>query len=161
MNNLKQMPNAYKWTEERVGEHLIAIYKDAFNADTMYLGRALVREGLYPEVWSYWKKIFAKNDNIQETMLQIEAIFEARLFEGALKKEMASWVAIFGLKNNHKWCEKHDPEPEENKGSPMIIELTEDKIMIIDHGFSGTFKRIDGGESQGQIGSLPPIPKGG
>ena len=149
MNNLKQVPNAHKWTEERVGEHLIAIYKDAFNADTMYLGRALVREGLYPDVWRYWKKIFPNNGNIQETMLQIEAIFEARLFEGALKKEMASWVAIFGLKNNHRWCEKPEPEPEERQHSPMLIELTADKIMLVDTGRSDVYRLEERIEQRG------------
>jgi len=160
---MNQVPNAHKWTEERVSEHLIEIHHDAFQGDVMYLGRALVRQGLYPEVWSYWKKIFVKNGNIIEAMLQIEAIFEARLFEGALKKDVSPWVAIFGLKNNHKWCDKHEPEPEERKGSPMIIELTEDTIVIVDDGFSGTFKRIEETMPRAEIGMgedkspLPPL----
>ncbi len=158
MNKLKQVPNAHKWTEERVGEHLIAIYKDAFNADTMYLGRALVREGLYPDVWKYWKKIFPNNGNIQETMLQIEAIFEARLFEGALKKEMASWVAIFGLKNNHRWCEKPEPEPEEKQENPMLIELTADTILLVRTGRSDEYKLVDRLGEEPKGGALPPSP---
>ena len=136
---VKQNRNAHKWTEECVTEHLMAIREDATTENTMYLGRALVREGLYAEVWSYWKKIFVKNENIIEAMLHIEAIFEARLFEGALKKEIPAWLAIFGLRNNHHWTDRHEPEPEEKRQSPILVQLSDDKIMLVDKGRSDVY----------------------
>jgi len=142
MNTPKRLPNATKWTEERVIEHLKEIRRHSFQGDVMYLGRALIREGLYGHVWSYWKRLFANNDAILEAMYQIEYVFEARLFESALKKEVSPWVAIFGLKNNHRWCEKPEPEPEEKKETPMIIELSEDTLIMVRTGRSDEFKLV-------------------
>lgn len=138
----KPMPNAQKWTEERVSEHLVAIYRDTFNEDTIYLGRALVNQGLYPDVWRYWKKIFARHDNIIETMKQIEAAFEAKLFEGALRKKLSPWISMFALRNNHGWKENQYEVEEEKQVPPMIIELSEDEIMIVGPGYDEMYKRI-------------------
>ena len=87
--------------------HLLNIEHEALRPETLYLVNALVNEGLYKEIWSYWKRKFNTNDDIKEKMLRIESIFEARLFIGGLKKELAPTVTIFGLKNNHKWKEKY------------------------------------------------------
>jgi hypothetical protein len=107
MHNTPANQNAKKWTEEKVLAHLNKIEQDALKPDTMYLVNALVREGLYKEIWSYWKRVFHSCEDIKEKMLRIESIFEARLFIGGLKKELAPTLAIFGLKNNHKWTDKY------------------------------------------------------
>ena len=139
-----KIPNAHKWTLERVTDHLYEIQQDAFEGDVMFLGRALIRQGQYADDWRYWKKLFANNDNIMELMKRIESIFEARLYEAALKKEVSPWVAMFGLKNNHHWCDKPESEMEETKAPPMLIELADDMIIVIDGDqASGTYKKID------------------
>jgi hypothetical protein len=107
MHDMTGNQNARKWTEEIVMSHLTRIEQYAFEPDTVYLVNALVKVGLYKEIWSYWKKAFYSSDDVKEKMLRIESIFEARLFIGGLKKELASSLAIFGLKNNHKWKEKY------------------------------------------------------
>ena len=107
MHNNTGNVNAEKWTEEIVMGHLLNIEQDALKPDTIYLVNALVREGLYKEIWSYWRKKFYNSPDIKEKMLRIESIFEARLFIGGLKKELAPTITIFGLKNNHKWQEKY------------------------------------------------------
>ena len=107
MHDTMTNQNAKKWTEEKVLAHLVNIEQDALKPDTIYLVNALVREGLYKEIWSYWKKVFYSSDEIKVKMLRIESIFEARLFIGGLKKELAPSLAMFGLKNNHKWQEKY------------------------------------------------------
>ena len=107
MHNNTGNQNAQKWTEENVMGHLLNIEHEALRPETIYLVNALVREGLYKEIWSYWKKKFSDSDEIKEKMLRIESIFEARLFIGGLKKELAPTITIFGLKNNHKWKEKY------------------------------------------------------
>jgi hypothetical protein len=122
--------NAEKWTIEKVTEHLLAIGRDAYNADTIYLGRALVNQNLYADVWRYWKKIFRNNSDVIEAMKQIEQHFEVKLFEGAVRKELSPWVAIFALKNNHGWDSKREPDPDEQR-SEAIVQLDKDTIMYI------------------------------
>ena len=112
MQKLNQAPNAQKWTEERVMDHLREIRSDCYNGDVDYLGEAIVRQSLYIQVWAYWKRIFADNDNIREEMMVIESIFEARLFKAALHKKVSPWIAVLGLKNNHNWTDKNAPETE-------------------------------------------------
>jgi len=112
MQKQNQAPNAQKWTEERVMEHLREIRSDCYNGDVDYLGEAIVRQSLYIQVWAYWKRIFADNDNIREEMMVIESIFEARLFKAALHKKVSPWIAVLGLKNNHNWTDKNAPETE-------------------------------------------------
>ena len=101
------VPNAQKWNKENVYTHLVRMEQDARKPETMYLVNALNNEGLYKDIWRYWKRTFAKDDDIIEIMLRIESLFEAKLFVGGLKKELAPTLAIFGLKNNHKWQEKY------------------------------------------------------
>jgi hypothetical protein len=101
-----KVPNAQKWTMANVLTHLEKIEQDALKPETMYLVNALVNEGLYKDIWRYWKNNFGASDDIMEKMLRIESIFEARLFVGALKKELSPGIAIFGLKNNHKWTDR-------------------------------------------------------
>ncbi len=107
MHDMAGNNNAQKWTSEKVLAHLQRIEESALIPDTVYLVNALIKEGLYKEIWSYWKKIFRTDGAIQEKMLLIESIFEARLFIGGLKKELASSITIFGLKNNHKWRDQY------------------------------------------------------
>ncbi len=126
MIKLKRIPNAQKWSEERVIINLIEVEKMAMGDEVLYLGRALIRQGLYANIWGYWKRIFADHDNIMEAMMRIETIFESKLFEGALRKELSPWVAIFGLKHNHKWNEINtdvDELPEPKARRPITVDL--------------------------------------
>jgi hypothetical protein len=125
-----KVPNARKWSEERVIEHLITIKHHAYQDDVDYLGIALIKEGLYIQLWAYWKKVFAYNENIIEEMMQIESIFEARLFQAALRKKVSPWVAIFGLKHNHHWTDQSLPEPEEVHQGGVIFELSDTEVLI-------------------------------
>ena len=107
MQNNMENQNAKKWTAEKVMSYLLNIEHEALKPDTIYLGNALNNEGLYKDVWRYWKQLLAHDSDIQEKMLRIESLFEARLFIGGLKKELAPTLTIFGLKNNHKWKDKY------------------------------------------------------
>jgi len=130
MNLKNKVPNARKWTEERVTEHLATIKYHAFQEDVDYLGIALIKEGLYIQLWAYWKKIFANDDDIIEEMMMIESIFEARLVQAALRKKVSPWVAIFSLKNNHQWTDRPAPEPVEAFHEGCIFGLDENTIII-------------------------------
>ena len=149
MQNKKRIPNALKWTEETVLEHLAAIKKDSMESeDVTYLGKALIKRGLYVQVWAYWKKIFERNDAIVEEMMCIESIFEVRLFEGGLRKEYASWIAIFGLKNNHHWNEKQE-EPEMEPGHGLVVQFDKETIVRIGTDAAGIYKKVANADVEG------------
>ena len=96
-------PNAKKWTEERVKAHLDILEKDMHGEHCFFLGSALMRQGLPKHVWSYWKQVFAENDDLIERMLFIDSFFEAKIFEAGLKKELPSVIAIRTLKFVYGW----------------------------------------------------------
>ena len=129
MSTLQKMPNAQKWTEERVLMNLIAVEKMSREDEIIYLGTALNRQGLYIQVWSYWRRKYANYDDIMEMMLRIDSLFESKLYEKALRKEVSPWVAIFSLKNNHHWSNEAAPEPVERR--PMMIELDERTVIAV------------------------------
>jgi len=146
MQKQKQAPNAQKWTEECVIEHLKSIRSDCYDGDVDYLGEAIVRQSLYIQVWEYWKRIFAKNDNIREEMLQIESVFEARLFKEALGKKIPSRIAVLGLKNNHHWSEKaqQEAEPDDRSGEGMFIQMDNNTVIRVgDPELSGKYIKVE------------------
>ena len=126
-----RIPNAKKWTFERVSEELVAIRLHAAEADVACMEVALIKQGLYKQVWKYWKTIFAENDDIMEAIMLVESIFQARLLEGMLNKKIPPSVGQFILKNCYKWTDKPEIE-EEKKGRVDLVYLCEDKIFIFD-----------------------------
>ena len=103
MGTFDRHPNAQKWTAEIVMGHLLAIEKEATDGDSLFLAKALTKQGLYRHVWGYWKKALYSNEDIIEKMLHIESVYEAKLLEGALKKQLSGWVAMMTLKNTYNW----------------------------------------------------------
>jgi len=118
-----------KWTEPAVKKQLKKLEKDALSSDALHLGATLVNQHVSRKSWNYWKKLFFNDEEIMEMMDRIQAIFENKLFAGAAKSELASAVAIFGLKNNHRWTDKPAPEEEKKKGEGLTIHLDHDTII--------------------------------
>ena len=102
----KKTPNAKKWTEEKVKAHLDRLEKDMQGEYCFFLGSALKKQGLQRHVWSYWKKIFAENDDLIERMLRIDSRFEAKIFIAGLRKEIPSSIAIQTLRYVHGWSNR-------------------------------------------------------
>ena len=98
-----KQPNAQKWTAEVVKAHLDQIERDADVGPSFFLNRSLARLGLYKQIWSYWQRTFQHDDDIMEQMLLIETIFESKILEAAMKKEIAGPVAALTLKFNYNW----------------------------------------------------------
>lgn len=144
MSTLKRMPNAQKWTEERVKELLAEIKHDALHTDAEYLGITLSKLDLYPEVWTYWKRAFRQNDDIMEEMMRIKGIYESKLVRAGLRKQVSPWVAIFTLKRHYGWTETPEPEEEEEEEratSDMFIKLAGDRFIHTDGlGNGGTYR---------------------
>ena len=144
MENEVRIPNAKKWTPELVTEYLERIKYDSQLKDVDYLGIALIRQGLYLQIWAYWKKIFADNDDIMETMMMIESICEAKLVRAALNKEVSHTVAIFILKHKHHWQEGQMGDLVRNDPQLRVIRLNENTVAIASErpGWADVYQRV-------------------
>lgn len=107
MSTKEKQPNAQKWTKEIVEGHLNEIEKEAREGIVPFLGHALRKRGLRRHVWSYWKRIFAEDDDMLERMLIIDSIFECKVLEMALHKQLDPVIAIRTLKYVYKWGKKN------------------------------------------------------
>ena len=101
--NGAEIPNAEKWTEMYTLSILHEIRWKARDVETLYLGRALADLGLYAHVWRYWKKKWRDNNDVMDIIYNVEALFEAKLYEAALFKRIDTRIAMMGLKRNHGW----------------------------------------------------------
>ena len=101
---------AEKWTEETVMPIIERIKEHSKSQDCYWLGSALVHEGLYKEIWAYWKEKFKDNETVFKSIKAVDTIFEDKLFRMALNGTYNATVSIFGLKNNHDWKDKQEIE---------------------------------------------------
>lgn len=101
---------AEKWTEKTVLAKIKEVEEWSKKADCFYIGEALVNCGLYKEIWSDWRKKFADNKKVSQTIKAIDDKIESRLYKAALMGNVVPSVAIFGLKNNNKWTDKQEIE---------------------------------------------------
>ena len=141
--SIKKPPLAGRWGEEHVVEILMDIEKDALETDILFLGRALTRRGLYPQLWSYWKQIFRHNEDIMSRIMRITCIFEGKIYEGALRKELSTWMSISALKRNYNWNKEPEPDEMEETGSPRFIHMDYDTVKVMDSPeFSGIYVKV-------------------
>ena len=103
MGTIKKTPNAQKWTVERVNAHLDRIELDFEEKYSFFLGWALKRQGLRKHVWSYWKQIFADNEEIIERMLVIDNMFHAKILTAGLKKELPANIVAHTMRCVYGW----------------------------------------------------------
>ena len=99
--NPNNQPKAYhttKWTEEEVINKLNTLRACFEQRRFIYIGRAMSALGLYPDIWAYWRKKFADNEDIMAEMADIEYIFETALIEAALLKNVNATMAMFVLR---------------------------------------------------------------
>jgi len=157
--NIKCPPQGTKWGEEAVVEILMDIEKDALETDILFLGRALTRRGLYPQLWSYWKQVFHKNEDIMSRIMRITCIFEGKIYEGALRKELSTWMAISALKRNYNWNKESEPEMPEDNGSPRFIHMDYDTLKVIDSAeFSGIYVKVKNEDKKAGPDAETPFP---
>lgn len=119
--------NAEKWTEETTLEMLSRIEKEAQKSDCLWLGSALVKVGLYKQIWSEWERKFQDNDVVSESIKRIEQIFEDRIVTRGLKGESNPTMTIFTLKNNYDWKDKTEQDVNV-KGKIAYSDMTEEQI---------------------------------
>jgi hypothetical protein len=96
--------SAERWTREKTISYLGKIEECIRESNPIYLGHALLRVGLYNDIWSYWREKWAEDEEIYDRMMMIRQHFENRIFSAALQKEVHTGVAIFALKVHYGWC---------------------------------------------------------
>ncbi len=154
MNTEARIPNAEKWTPDRVRPILRAILKSVQEDENNYfIGKALACQGLYSDIWAYWKRTFADNNDIAETMMQIDTYYEARLMEAALSRKVSPAVAMMILKTKYGYADRpakpapsapaqnsapasaptdEQPDPGKPMPSPSTIKLTGGRMVYSD-----------------------------
>ena len=112
---------AVKWTFEKTMDRLLFIQTLTADRDIIYLGEALLLAGVYPEIWTYWKKKWCDNPDIMEVMYFVSHHFEVNIFKKATKKEIHTGVAIFALKHHYGWSDRKQSNPHD-RPIPLLIE---------------------------------------
>jgi len=103
MDTKEKQPNAQKWTKEIVERYLDEIENEAREGTAPFLGQALKKRGLRRHVWSYWKRSFADDEDMLERMMGIDSLFELKVFEMGLYRQLDSKIAIRTLRFVYKW----------------------------------------------------------
>jgi hypothetical protein len=93
--------NALKWTHETVMGKLDELEKAV--EKTVYIGEGLSTIGLYSEWFSYITETFKDDEIVFQSIKKIEQAYEAKLVTKTLKGDFNPTMAIFTLKNKHKW----------------------------------------------------------
>jgi len=119
----KRNRNAGKWTAKTVGPYLTKLKRAAGRKENLFVGQQLVKMGLYRDVWSYWKEIFAGNEVMKERMNCIEDMYEVNLFRAAIDGRISCLPAILGLRNAHGW--KNEAMAERG----MVKRMYEEEVM--------------------------------
>jgi hypothetical protein len=93
--------NALKWTQETVMQKLDELEKAVEH--TVYIGEGLSTIGLYAEWFAYITETFKDDDIVFKAIKRIEQAYEAKLVKKTLNGDFNPTMAIFTLKNKHKW----------------------------------------------------------
>jgi hypothetical protein len=102
----KKNQNASKWSEERVQGYLGQISRAASKRSNIFLGKVLAGLGLYKDVWSYWQRKFAANEDMMEQMEMIKTMFEVNVFKAGMDGRVTERFAIMCLKRHYGWSEQ-------------------------------------------------------
>lgn len=116
----KNNKNAQRWTHERVVYYLQELEKAANESGALFWGKELERLGLYKDVWAYWKRKFADDEELLEYMELIETMYEVKLVKAAFRGEIAPGAAIVCLKRIYGWSDK--PQASKKDVSEVIMQ---------------------------------------
>lgn len=110
--NKTSFPNQVKyekWTEK---ECQVLFDKALELSNTAITLQDIINElGLYSHIFVYLLEKFPKFTSIKKSILENIA---NNTYKGALNGDYNATMAIFGLKNNHKWSDKHDDNDKDN-----------------------------------------------
>ncbi len=94
------------WTDDIILEHGAALL-DWFREDAgrIWLKDYALANDIPPDNLSKWAR---ENDEFAEYMSMAKAIQESRLFHAGCHGTINTTMAIFTLKNNHGWTDRHE-----------------------------------------------------
>ncbi|CAM6004741.1 unnamed protein product [Sphagnum balticum] len=98
----------------------------------LFINEALSDLDISRKAWSYWKHIFADDEDILDLMDLIEGILEANLTRRAATGAIGAAFAIFALKHNHHWSDR--PQAAEAPPAPVQKEFRPDTSLQWDMG---------------------------
>ena len=104
---------AEKWTYEKTMDRLLFIQTLTTDDDITYLGEAILRAGVYPHIWAYWKRKWCDNPDIMHLIHFLSHHFEVTIFKKATKKEIHTGVAIFALKHHYRWSDRRQSDADD------------------------------------------------
>jgi hypothetical protein len=142
MQNYTGNRNAQKWGPEKVKSILGTIKQTARESEpeTLFISEALADLDISRKAWSYWKHIYAADEDIIDLMEVIEGIFQAKLTRGARNGAVPTTFAIFSLKHNYQWSDR--PQMADS----LYIELQNELRPDLNHR-----SILAGGESYGVL----------
>lgn len=102
--------------------------QDRLNSDKgiCYIKELLLGEGLYSDIWAYFKRRYAKNFRIVRTIKRIEDELENRIVRRMAEGRYSTVGSIFILKNKYRWIDKVVNQAENEKddtGKAVPLEI--------------------------------------
>lgn len=91
-----------------------------------YIKELLVPEGLYADIWAYFKRRYAKNSKIVRTIKIIEDELENRIVRRMAEGRYSTVGSIFILKNKYRWIDKvvsQNEQEKDDKGNAVPLEI--------------------------------------
>lgn len=102
--------------------------QDRLNSDEgiCYIKELLVAEGLYAELWAYFKKRYEKHSKIFKAIKKIEDTLENRIVRRMAEGRYSTVGSIFILKNKYRWIDKvvnQAEQEKDDKGQAVPLEI--------------------------------------
>lgn len=107
---------------------MVKALKEDENDHYIFKGQLCELVGIPLEYWTIWGNKFKENDQIVQTMKQIETIMLNRAVVGGLKNKLNASITKFHLMNNYGWAEKQETKHsgEIESGNKDIKEVASD-----------------------------------
>lgn len=105
---------AEKWTRELTLAKLSQLKEQSKKNDVYYIGQGLANLSLYHQWYSMMAEKFAEDEEVYDTIKEIDQAFEAKLVSSTLQGNLNPTMAIFTLKNKHLWKDKTEVDQNTN-----------------------------------------------
>lgn len=117
---------AEKWTADVVKKRLKRMLKRLHKDEEGEICALIIlaeKENLYLDWFNHMRSKFKENSEITEMLDMVQAKTEGRLFNKALKREVDSYVALFGLRAYYNRHEKQVIENDNRNEGKLDITL--------------------------------------
>lgn len=123
------------WTRWRVMRTLTEMLQELYEQErgsvktqTLYLKRLFVQRGISRVTFMRWGLDYGEDEQICNAIALMKDILEVRAVEGALHKNLDSFMTLLHLKNNYGW--KENPDISERDDRRLSNEIDETRTRI-------------------------------